>query len=160
MVTPSLLDAIKVAKENEQIASVSYREAAEEIQHSVGKRLFQELSDFERFHYEKLTELENSLIKEGKYINYEGREFPIPAVLEVRGAVEPGKKSVMTIIAQAIGLEETAKNMYADLAKKIDDPQGKDMFTRLAAEEYLHYRALIEAYWTVNNFGVWKWVQP
>lgn len=160
MVTPGLLDAIRIAKDNERIASESYRGAIDEIQHSVGKRLFQELSDFEQFHFEKLTELEHSLIKEGKYINYQGREFPMPPIFEVKGAVEPGKQSLMTIITQAIGLEETAKKTYADLADEVDDPLGKEMFKKLAAEEYGHYRVLVEAYWTVSNFGVWKWVKP
>ena len=104
MITPSLLDAIKVAKENEKLASESYRGAIQEIQHSVGKRLFQELSDFEQYHYEKLSALEKSLIGEGKYINYEGKAFPIPPVFEIKAAVEPQKKSLMTIITQAIAL--------------------------------------------------------
>jgi rubrerythrin len=160
MVTPSLLDAIRVAKDNERIASESYRDAVQEIQHTVGKRLFQELSDFEQFHLEKLTALEKSLIETGKFINYEGKEFPLPPIFEVKGAVEPGKKSLMTIITQAIGLEETAKKTYAELADEIGDPQGKEMFKKLSAEEYNHYRILIEAYWTVSNFGVWKWVRP
>lgn len=160
MVTPSLLDAIRVAKDNERIASESYRDAAQEIQHSVGKQLFLELSDFEQFHLEKLTALERSLIETGKFIDYEGKEFPLPPLFEVKAAVEPAKKSLMTIITQAIGLEETAKKTYADLAEEIDDPQGKEMFKKLSSEEYNHYRILVEAYWTVSNFGVWKWVRP
>ena len=80
----------------------SYRSAIDEIQHSVGKRLFQELSAFEQFHYEKLTALEKSLMEDGKFIDYEGKEFPLPPIFEVKAAVEPGKKSLMTIIAQAI----------------------------------------------------------
>ena len=160
MVTPGLLDAIRIAKDNERIASESYRSAIDEIQHSVGKRLFQELSAFEQFHYEKLTALEKSLMDEGKFINYEGKEFPLPPIFEVKAAVEPGKKSLMTILAQAIGLEEEAKKSYADLADEITDPLGKAMFKKLSAEEYGHYKILVEAYWTVNNFGVWKWVRP
>ena len=66
----------------------------------------------------------------------------------------------MLIIAQAIGLEEEAKKSYADLADQITDPLGKEMFKKLSAEEYGHYKILVEAYWTVNNFGVWKWVRP
>ena len=160
MITPGLLDAIKIAKENERIASDAYREAIPEMQHTVGKRLFQELSDFEQFHYEKLSALEKSLVEDGKFINYEGKEFPLPPIFDVKAAVEPGKKSLMTIITQAIGLEETAKKAYADLADEIEDPLGKDMFKKLSAEEYGHYRILIEAYWSVSNFGVWKWVRP
>lgn len=160
MITPSLLDAIRIAKENERRASDSYRNAIPEIQHTVGKRLFQELSDFEQFHYEKLTALEKSLMDEGKYINYEGKEFPLPPIFEIKAAAEPSKKSLMTIITQAIGLEEEAKKAYADLAEQIDDRLGKEMFKKLSAEEYNHYKILLEAYWTVSNFGVWKWVRP
>lgn len=160
MIPPSLLDAIRIAKDNERIASDSYRDAVQEIQHTVGKRIFLELSDFEQFHYEKLSALETSLMEEGKFINYEGKEFPLPPIFEVKAAVEPGKKSLITIISQAISLEEVAKKTYADLAEEIDDPQGKEMFQKLSAEEYNHYRILIEAYWTVSNSGVWKWVQP
>jgi rubrerythrin len=160
MNTTSLLDAIRVAKENERIASDSYRNAVLEIQHPIGKRLFQDLSDFEQFHYEKISALEKSLMEEGKFINYEGKDFPLPPVFEVKAAEEPSKKSLMTILSQAIGLEEEAKAAYADLAEQVTDPQGRQMFTKLAAEEYGHYRILIEAYWTVSNFGVWKWARP
>ena len=160
MITPGLLEAIRIAKDNERIASISYKHAIDEIQHSVGKRLFQELSDFEQFHYEKLTALEKSLMDAGKFIQYEGKEFPLPPVFEVKAATEPGKKSLMTIITQAIGLEEEAKKSYAELAQKIDDPLGKEMFQKLSSEEYNHYQILVEAYWTVSNFGVWKWVRP
>ncbi len=160
MDNPGLLDAIRIAKENERIASESYRNAIQDIHHSVGKQVFQELSDFELFHFEKLDALEKSLMEEGKFINYEGKEFPLPPVFEIKAAQEPGKKSLMTIITQAIGLEEEAKKTYAELADQVDDPLGKAMFKKLSEEEYGHYQILIEAYWTVSNFGTWKWVRP
>lgn len=160
MITPSLLDAIRVVKENEKIALESYAQAAQKINSQVGRQLFEELSKFEQYHYDVLSALVKSLEATGAYINYEGKEFPLPPVFEIKAAEEPNKKSVITIIAQAIELEKTAEKSYADLALQIPDPVGHDMFTRLAGEEYKHHRILMEAYWTVSNLGTWKWIRP
>lgn len=156
---PSLLDAVRAVKENERFASASYWEAARKIQNPAGRFVFEELSKFEQFHYERLTDLEKSLVQDGRFIDYEGKEFPIPPALEVPAAHEPDKKSVATIICQAIELEENAKKVYTDLAEQIDDPQGKQMFQRLAGEEHKHYMLLIEAYWSVSYLGDWRWMR-
>lgn len=156
---PSLLDAIRVVKENERFASASYWDAAKKIQNPAGRFVFEELSKFEQFHYERLTELERSLAAEGRFIDYEGKEFPLPPALEVPAAKEPDQKSVTTIISQAIELEENARKAYGDLAAQIDDPNGKQMFERLANEEYKHFMLLIEAYWSVSYLGDWRWMR-
>ena len=155
----SLLDAIKVVKENEWFASASYWDAARKIENPSGKFVFEELSKFEEYHYERLTALEKSLEAEGAFIDYEGKEFPLPPMLEVPAAREPAQKDVLTVITQAIELEENAKKAYADLAAQIDDPRGKQMFERLAHEEYKHYQLLIEAYWSVSYLGDWRWMR-
>ena len=98
MSTPSLLDAIRVVKENEKTATQNYAEAAKKIDNPLGKTLFEELSKFEAYHYEQLTALEKSLAASGEFINYQGREFPQPPVLEVKAAKDPNSKSEMAII--------------------------------------------------------------
>ena len=75
MNTPNLLDAIRVVKENERIASDRYADAAKKLG-QVGKELFMQLSEFEQFHYERVSALEKSLEESGDFINYEGKEFP------------------------------------------------------------------------------------
>ena len=157
MSTPSFLDAVRVVKENERIASASYADAARKISDSMGKQLFQQLSEFEKFHYEQLTALETSLVEKGDFINYEGKEFPTPPLFEIKAAQEPDKKSVMTIISEAIDLEKQTEKAYIDLAAQTTDPQGYKMFSRLSEEEHNHYRILSEAYWTLNNLGTWSW---
>jgi len=159
MNTSSLLDAIRVVKENERFASASYWEAARKIQHPAGKFVFEELSRFEQYHYERLTNLERALEYEGHFIEYEGKEFPLPPALEVPAVKDPDQKDVLTIINQAIELEENAKKVYAELADQIDDPQGRQMFKRLADEEYKHFMLLIEAYWSVSYLGDWRWMR-
>ena len=99
MSTPNLLDAIRVVKENEMRASESYGDAAKKIRHPIGKNLFEQLSEFEQFHYERLTALEKSLEQKGGFINYEGKEFPLPPIFEIKAAEEPNTKSIMTIIS-------------------------------------------------------------
>lgn len=160
MSTTNLLDAVRVVKENERIASEMYANAAQNISNPMGKELFKQLSEFEKFHFARLSDLEKSLMEKGNFITYEGKEFPLPPTFEIKAAQELHQKSVMTIISQAIDLEKQAEKAYADLAVQITDPQGHDMFRRLSEEEHNHYRILIEAYWTLTNLGVWKWSRP
>jgi rubrerythrin len=156
---PSLLDAVRIVKENERIAYTSYADAAQKISHAIGKNLFEQLAEFERFHYEILTTLEASLEESGEFIDYQGREFPLPPTFEIKAAQEPNSKSVMSIITAAMGLEKTAEKAYADLADQTTDPKGRALFVRLSEEEYKHWRILNEAYWNLTNLGTWKWIR-
>jgi rubrerythrin len=160
MSTPNLLAAIRVVKENERRAFEKYADASNKISNQMGKELFKQLSEFEKFHYERLTALEKSLQEKGDFINYEGREFPLPPIFEINAAKQPAQKSVMQIISEAIELEIQAEKAYADLAAQIADVRGHEMFKRLSEEEHNHYRILREAYWTLTNSGVWKWSPP
>lgn len=158
MTTPSLLDSIRAVKENERIASESYLVASEEINNPIGKHIFLELSKFEKYHFDKLSDLEKSIESSGKFIDYEDREFLLPPVFEIKASEDPKNKSVITIISQAIELEKQAEKVYGNMAARISDPLGHSMFSRLAEEEHQHYKILREAYWTVTNLGTWKWV--
>ena len=160
MSTPSLLDAIRVVKENERIAAKSYAQAAQEIRHSMGKELFEQLSKFEAHHYARLTALEKSLEETGDFIDYEGEEFPLPPTFEIKAAEEPNHKSIMQIITEARELEQQSEKAYTRLADQLTDPRGHEMFRKLAEEEHIHFLILNEAYWTLNNMGVWKWSRP
>ena len=157
MSIPNLLDAICVAKEDERVASQSYAEASRKIKNPMGKKLFEELSEFEKHHYEQLTALETSLEESGDYINYQGKEFPIPPTLEIKAAKEPDTKSVMSIISEAIELEQQAEKVYAEIANRTTDQRGYEMFSRLSEEEHEHYRLLTDAFWTLTNLGVWRY---
>jgi rubrerythrin len=157
--TNNLLDAIRIAKQNELNARNRYTEAAKTIRHPRGSELFSQLSTFEQYHYEQLTALEKSLKESGEFISYEGKEFPLPPLFEIKAAHDPNSKSIMTIIAEAIDLEQIAERTYSDLAAQITIPVGRQMFTRLSEEEHNHYRILNEAYWTLNELGEWKWTR-
>ena len=152
----NLLDAIRVAKENERIASETYANAAKNKNFSTGKELFMQLSEFEKYHYDRIAALEKSLVKKGEFISYKGKGFTLPPIFEIKAAEEPNQKSIIQIIFEAIELERQMQSAYADLAAQISDPRGHKMFRRLAEEEHKHLIILLEAHWSLNNFGVWK----
>jgi rubrerythrin len=153
---PSLLDGIRLAKENEKAAADFYATAGKTSGNPGAKKLFEELTAFEKIHYERLTALEESLNKHGKYISYAGTDFVVPPSLVIRLPELPDAPSVMTVITEAVDLEARAETAYSKLAELTADPQGHDMFLKLAEEEHGHYRLLKEVYWTLNNRGEWK----
>jgi rubrerythrin len=160
MSKPDLVDSLRVAKENERIASETYAEAAKIMQNPRGKELFEQLSKWEGFHYGLLADLEKSLKEKGNFIKYWGKEFPLPPLLEIKAADEPQNSSIVKIISDAMNLERRAEETYADLALQVTDPMGHDLFSRLSQDEHTHYRILSGAYWTLTNLGTWKWPFP
>jgi rubrerythrin len=160
MSTSTLMDAIRVAKENERIASESYTGAALKVRNPFARELFTQLSEFEKYHLEKLTALEKSLQESGEFIQYEGQGFPLPPVFEITAAKKPDQKSDMHIITEARELEEQMQRGYASLAAQAPDGPGKDMFNRIAEEEHKHWLILNDAWWSMNDKGEWKWTRP
>jgi rubrerythrin len=152
----TLLDAIRIVKENERRASDLYAEAAKKLP-LVGKELFIQLSEFEQYHYDKVTALEKSILEKGDYIHYEGRDFPLPPLFEIKAAQDPNKKSSMQVITEAMELEVQAEKAYCDLAAQVSDPEGHAMFDRLSQEEHKHYLILGRAYKSVSETGIWQW---
>jgi len=156
----NLLDAIRMAIEAEEKAAVFYDEAARKTENPLGRRLFEQLSEFEKYHQIKLSALEESLCKDGACIIYEGRDLSYPGSDEVEKIKEADKMSAIGIITMAIEIKEKAEERYLALAKQTADPTGQAMFKRLAEEERANHRILSEAYWNLNNRGVWAWAGP
>jgi rubrerythrin len=160
MVASTFMDAVRVAKENERNASEAYAEAAGKTGNFIARELFGQLSEFEKFHLEKLTALEKSLQESGEFIKYEGREFPLPPVFEIKAAKDLDQKSAMHTITVARELETEMRKSYEALAALAPAGIGKDMFTKLAEEEHKHYAILTEAWFSINETGEWKWSRP
>jgi rubrerythrin len=152
-----LLAAIRVVKENEKTASDFYTEASKKTGSAVGRHLFEQLAEFEQFHYARLSALENSMEEKTNYISYEGYDFPPPPKIEPKAVEEPNRQTVMNIINRAREFEKEAEKAYSDLAMEITDPQGHAMFQQLSEEEHGHYRILTEAFWSLSNLQGWNW---
>ena len=152
-----LLDAVRIAKEAERKAEAYYAKAAHDIINPFGHRLLTQLSEFERIHYERLAALEQSLQDQGAFVEYPEANPTMAAPIEAGSAAEKAPKSAMGVLTMALEIERKAEERYADLAEQTEDPDGREMFTRLATEEHQHYRILRNAYRSLNNRGVWDW---
>ena len=153
---PGLGDGIRIAKTNEKIAAEFYANAARTAGDPMVKKLFDQLTEFENIHFERLEALEKSLQQSGTFISYAGTDFTLPAGLVIKMPELPEPSSVMKVITEASDFEARSENGYNVLAEMASDPQGHDMFLKLAEEEHKHYRTLREVYWTLNNLGEWQ----
>jgi rubrerythrin len=159
----TLVDAIQIALEAEKRSAAMYKEAAENATDKVIEGLFSSLSAFEQHHYEKVTELAETLAKKGKYIVYEGYSLPIPAQAEIpisdeaSATLKAGKPSMMSVLTLAQEVEAQAVKRYNSLSERALDSDGKNTFDKLAQEEQKHLKLMTEVYWNVNDRGIWAW---
>jgi rubrerythrin len=100
--------------------------------------------------------LEESLRDERAFIEYEGRELDLPTPGEVKPFEEPDENSAMAIITMAMDIEREAEKRYTQLATQTKDADGRSMLERLAEEEHNHYLIFSDAYWSLNDRGVWE----
>lgn len=152
------IKALKVAINAEREAYQTYAKAAKRTRNPKGKDMFQQLSEFEMNHYQKLKALLKSLEEHGEWILYEGtnlKEKKIPLRMERLSGHE--RLSEMDALKIAIREEKKAKAYYQSLSELTKDPRAKDMYKRLASEEELHEKILNDQYYSLHNTGLWSW---
>jgi len=152
------LKAVKTAMESEKEASQFYSKAAKKTKNPKGKDMFQQLSEFEMNHYQKLKELSKLLVDKGEWILYSGtslKKRTIPMKMEKPKGQE--QMTDMDALKIAIREEKKAQAYYRSMAGLTRDPRGKDMYKRLADEEALHEKILNDQYYSLHNTGVWSW---
>ena len=152
------LKAIRVAIEAEKEAFQGYSKAAKRTKNPKGRDMFQQLSEFEMNHYQKLTGLLKSLQEKGEWILYGGtslKKKSIPLKMERPKGHE--QLTDMDALKIAIREEKKALAYYRSLAELTRDPRGKDMYRRLADEESLHEKLLNDQYYSLHNTGLWSW---
>jgi rubrerythrin len=159
--TLGLEEALDIAMDAELKAQAFYAQAAVEVQDPHGRDLLGRLAAFEQYHYQKLSELARSLQKDGQFIAYETRAMeqfaPLVGSGETAGTLLTGLKDTADILGKAIENEKLARERYRVLAEDTADPDGQDMFRKLANEEMIHQRILEDEFFSLSNRGVWGW---
>jgi rubrerythrin len=150
--------AVKVAMEAEKEAYQNYSKLAKKTRDPKGRDMFQQLSEFEMNHYNKLKALLQSLQEKGEWILYEGttlKKKSIPGkTVKPKGQEQLTDMDALKI---AIREEKKAQAYYRSMAELAKDPRGKDMYKRLANEEALHEKVLNDQFYSVQNTGLWSW---
>jgi len=152
------LKAIEIALKAEKEASQFYAKAAKMTKNPKGKDMFQQLSEFEMNHYNRLKELSRSLREKGEWMLYSGtslRKKSIPLKMDKLQGKE--QLTDMDALRIAIKEEKKAQAYYRLTAELTMDPRGRDMYKRLADEEALHEKVLNDQYYSLHNTGIWSW---
>jgi rubrerythrin len=149
---------VKVAMEAEKNAYQAYSKAAKKTTNPKGRDMFQQLSEFEMNHYQKLKDLLVSLQEKGEWILYGGTSLKKKAI-PLKTAKAKGQEQLTDMDALKIAIREEKKShaYYLSMAELTRDPLGRNMYKRLADEEALHERLLNDEYYSLHNTGVWSW---
>lgn len=152
------IKAIRVAMEAEKEASQTYSKTAKRTKNPRGKDMFQQLSEFEMNHYQKLKGLLKSLEDKGEWVLYEGTNLKRKKI-PLKTEKPKGQEQLTDLDALKIAIreEKKAQAYYRSLAELTRDPRGKDMYKRLADEEGLHEKLLNDQYYSLHNTGIWSW---
>jgi len=152
------INAVKMAMKAEMDAYQTYSKAARRTKNPKGKDMFQQLSEFEMNHYQKLKALLKSLEDQGEWILYEGTTFKKKKIPLKVGKIK-GEEQLNDLEALKIAIreEKKAQNFYRSMMELTKDPRGKDMYKRLASEEELHEKILNDQYYSLHNTGLWSW---
>jgi rubrerythrin len=131
---------------------------AKKTKNPKGRDMFQQLSEFEMNHYQKLKDLFKSLQEKREWILYEGtalKKKTISSKVEKPKGQE--QLTDMDALKIAIREEKKAQSYYRSMVELTRDSRGKDMYKRLANEETLHEKVLNDQYYSLHNTGVWSW---
>jgi len=152
------IKAVRVAMEAEKEAYHAYSKAAKMTKNPRGKDMFQQLSEFEVNHYQKLKGLLKSLEEKGEWILYEGTSLKNKKI-PLKAEKPKGQEQLTDLDALKIAIreEKKARAYYRSMAELAKDPRGKDMYKRLAGEEALHEKLLNDQYYSLHNTGIWSW---
>ncbi len=152
------IKAVRVAMEAEKEAYQAYSKAAKMTKNPRGKDMFQQLSEFEMNHYQKLKGLLKSLEEKGEWILYEGTSLKNKKI-PLKTEKPKGQEQLTDLDALRIAVreEKKAQAYYRSMAELTKDPRGKDMYKRLASEEALHEKLLNDQYYSLHNTGIWSW---
>jgi rubrerythrin len=152
------IEIVKVAMEAEKDAYQAYSKAAKKTTNPKGRDMFQQLSEFEINHYQKLKDLLKSLQEKGEWTLYEGTSLK-RKIISLKTQKPKGQEQLtdMDALKMAIREEKKSQAYYRSMAELTKDPLGRDMYKRLANEEALHERLLNDQYYSLHNTGVWSW---
>jgi rubrerythrin len=152
------IEIVKVAMGAEKDAYQAYSKAAKRTTNPKGRDMFQQLSEFEMNHYQKLKELLKSLQEKGEWVLYEGTSLK-KRTIPLKTPKPKGQEQLtdMDALKIAIREEKKAQAHYRSMAELTKDSRGRDMYKRLANEEALHEKLLNDQFYSLHNTGIWSW---
>ena len=146
-VSQAVLDGLNAGIQAELAAYVFYTKGMKTTNNDMLKDLLGKLAGEEKDHYKILERQYNNLVKSEKWVSYNDimLKSGLPDMDEVMADIHnehideiSDQTPPMRILEIALMFEEQARDFYAGMADKVDDPKGKDMFNYLSKFENGH----------------------
>jgi len=146
-VEKAVIEGINKGIQAELASYVFYRKALDVTKDDRIKEILEWLAGEEKQHYKLLETQHDSLIRSEKWVTYNDimRSEDLPNIdehmEEVHDAYLDEVDENITpkrILEIGLALEERARDLYADLAEKMEDPKGKETYEYLVRFETGH----------------------
>ena len=156
-----ILDVLTESLAMEEKGHAFYKDGAEKIKNSLGRRMLSRLADDELVHIKRIKDIYNHLMDE----TTDRLELPTDKIEnfdKIFGRMQENLKEAVEdltevgvddeeIINVALELEAHAKFYYQEAADKASDPKVKEFYQRLAQEEQNHYELLRKTHSYLEN---------
>ena len=152
------LDSLLIeAMKSELEAKKFYKDASIKAQSQAGKKLFNELAEFEQNHYNRVKNIIESRTNNMKIQTPEVTTQDISVKPEIKGEIESNKDEIITVLNMAIDAELKAQERYRRIANLFDDEESKKIFFNLSQDERNHQKILEDEIYQLSNKGVIIW---
>jgi len=141
-----------------------YRKAAEWATDPRGQEVFHSLAQDEELHLRVVSEQYQSLSESGRWTGAAelvdmdvdlDQPLLFPAGLEgLEQTIRPDASDREALLF-ALEIEYRNYEMYRQEARQIEDPQGRDMYQRLAGAEQNHFNLVMLNYEHLTTVGQW-----
>jgi len=152
------LDNLLIEAMNSELeAKKFYVEASMKAQSQAGKKLFEELAEFEQNHYDRVKNIIESRTNNKKIQTEDISTHDISINPEIEGEIESNKDEIITVLSMAIDAEIKASERYEKIADLFDDERSKNIFFNLAQDERNHQKILEDEIYQLSNKGSIIW---
>ncbi len=150
------MDALELAMKMEKDAISFYTEAARKVQHPVGKKMFQTITEDEKRHLEMI----DRLIKDLQITHQD-----VSPVKNVKTVFETMKSEMMQKVAAtqdeleafkiAMHMEQEGADFYKKRLAAATKDKERALLERLIREEQQHYQLFSNTYEFLSDTGNW-----
>ncbi len=150
------MKSIEIALKMETDAVKFYKEAAEKVNHPVGKKMFLTIANDEMNHIKMIEEVLKGLdltLREA---------YPIRALKTIFEEMKPymmerikTSSDELEAFKIAMEMEKEGIDFYKKIKEEVSTEKEKKLFERLIIEEQQHHKIFAETYNFLNDTGNW-----
>ena len=159
--TGEMVGIIKESIQLELDGQSFFEHVADATHNELGKKMFLKLAKDEAQHLKVFSDIFTELVGEDwkKHIGDVKKSEKAPMIealaKKVKSAGKEDRASELEAISIAMDLERNAIEFFSNAANKTTDAKSRDVFSRIADEERLHFDLLQAQYDYLTNSGFW-----